>query len=298
MAIKCHVKRCYVRLSQDLHVENSARKRASKFQLTVDSVFDQVVNMIVDQHGQNWLCNLIQKSFKEIYQNPSKFKSKIHSIEIWQDDKLVAGELGYCCGPIYTSLTGAFIQDGAGTVQLITLGRLLEQTGFQIWDFGMSLPYKVNLGGKIVERKEWLDLYASLRDIPTPELKIDEKVSARFIVDFNHIVAEPEKKPKSDTPKQPKPKSDTPKQPKSDTPKQPKPKSDIPRQPKSDTPKQPKPKSDIPRQPKPKSDTPKQPKPDAKKRSREEKPPSKTDSNEKNLSQTIESHPGSISLPQ
>jgi len=194
MAIKCHVKRCYVRLNQDLHVENSARKRSSKFQLSIDNAFDQVVNMVVVQHGQNWLCDLIQKSFREIYQNPSKFRSKIHSIEIWQDDKLVAGELGYCCGPIYTSLTGAFIQAGAGTVQLITLGRLLEQAGFQIWDFGMSMPYKVNLGGKTVERQEWLDLYASLRDIPTPELKIDEKVSARFIVDFNHIITEPEKK--------------------------------------------------------------------------------------------------------
>jgi Leu/Phe-tRNA-protein transferase len=204
MAVKCHTERCAVTLNQDLHIENSARKRSSKFQVSIDQAFNDVVKMVVQKHGENWLCPLIQKAFRCIYDQPNTFKSKIHSVEIWKDGVLVAGELGYCCGPIYTSLTGAFTLPGSGMVQLVTLGRLLEQSGYKIWDFGMSMSYKENLGGKTMPRKSWLDLYQSLRTQSPPPLKLEGKVDARSIIDFDRMV--PEVKPNK--PQQPKPKKE------------------------------------------------------------------------------------------
>lgn len=79
----------------------------------------------------------------------------LHSVEVWSEGKLVAGELGYVVGSIYTSLTGAYTLEGAGGVQLVALGKLLEKLGFSIWDFGMEMNYKIELGASSVPREKW-----------------------------------------------------------------------------------------------------------------------------------------------
>jgi len=77
---------------------------------------------------------------------------------------LVAGELGYTVGSIYTSLTGYYTESGSGMVQLVTLARLLQKNNFQLWDFGMTMAYKVQLGGKEVLRADWLRTVLDLRN--------------------------------------------------------------------------------------------------------------------------------------
>lgn len=69
---------------------------------------------------------------------------------------MAGGELGYTVGSIYTSLTGFAAEDSAGSVQLATLGRLLTQLGFSLWDLGMEMDYKMSLGCHLMPRDEFL----------------------------------------------------------------------------------------------------------------------------------------------
>jgi hypothetical protein len=83
---------------------------------------------------------------------------RLYSIELWdaQTGDLVAGELGHSVGGIYTSLTGFSNQDNAGSVQLLALGKLLTQCGFEYWDLGMEMEYKLKLGAVLMRRADFV----------------------------------------------------------------------------------------------------------------------------------------------
>jgi len=165
-AIKVSYIRCVMDPNQ-LHVSKSTKKRAQYYQITVDKDFDQVVALTVQIKGENWLCPRLSQSFKEMHQKKELYKTKLHSIEVWEGDKLVAGELGYVVGSIYTSLTGFYVDKGCGSVQLCATGKLLHQLGFTHWDFEMSHKYKLDLGAKEYQRREWVPIQAKHRDNPT-----------------------------------------------------------------------------------------------------------------------------------
>jgi len=183
MAIKLHNNRCVLPL-KDLHVERTTRQIAGKYQFSVDLAFDEVVSMVLAKHGDNWLCPMLRKSFKEIFTNPQNYRTKLHSCEVWDGDKIVAGELGYVVGGIYTSLTGSYLLPRTGSVQLCTMGRLLQARGYDLWDFGMEMDYKKALGANSIPRAQWLAQVKQFRDKAAPDLKIEKK-SAREIIDFD-----------------------------------------------------------------------------------------------------------------
>uniref|UniRef100_A0A7S4EM55 Leucyl/phenylalanyl-tRNA--protein transferase n=1 Tax=Pseudo-nitzschia australis TaxID=44445 RepID=A0A7S4EM55_9STRA len=180
---KLHHERSVISLPEALHVSKSTRKKSKKFRLTVNQNFDRVVEECHKQHGQLcWLYPDLVKLFKEIHEagkvnvvvNPISNLSaqrqktapvRMYSIEVWNDEtrELVAGELGYTVGNIYTSLTGFSAQDSAGSVQLVSLGRLLSNMGFKFWDLGMDMEYKQDLGSHLMKRKDFVSFVAKSR---------------------------------------------------------------------------------------------------------------------------------------
>jgi len=79
-----------------------------------------------------------------------------------RDGRLLGGEIGYCIGAVYTSLSGFLERDAPdinhyGKVQLAALGKVLEQCGYAFWNLGEStLQYKVDLGAVRTPRPEFL----------------------------------------------------------------------------------------------------------------------------------------------
>ena len=123
---------------------------------------------------------------------PKSCQVKLYSIEIWNEESgdLVGGELGYTVGTIYTSLTGFSCENSAGSVQLACLGKLLIKNGYEMWDLGMSLDYKITLGAKNIDRMDFLDCVKNMR-VKSPckvkvggrELVCSDKVNCKEIFD-------------------------------------------------------------------------------------------------------------------
>jgi Leu/Phe-tRNA-protein transferase len=197
---KLHRQRCVIRLPDSLVVKKSVRKKSKRFSLTVNRDFNAVIQACHEQHGATcWLVPPLAKAFRDLHQAGSteavvsqqgnaKCRVRMYSVEVWnQEGTLVGGELGYTVGSIYTSLTGFCRQNNAGSVQLAALGRLLCQSGFTLWDLGMDMEYKRDLGSQLMPRSEFVQQVRRVRvahgHLVLPASGGEEPVNCRDIID-------------------------------------------------------------------------------------------------------------------
>jgi Leu/Phe-tRNA-protein transferase len=196
---KLHEERCVISLPDALHIRRSVRKKAKKFRLSVNQNFDAVVAGCREQHGDRcWLYPPLVEAFRTIHSGSIEVRVpnsngvqqlapiispvSLYSIEIWNaDGDLVGGELGYTVGSIYTSLTGFSKESSAGSVQLALTGRLLIYSGFTLWDLGMEMEYKRDLGSSLMPRETFVKYVHRVRDckggfaLPTTSHLFDAK---------------------------------------------------------------------------------------------------------------------------
>uniref|UniRef100_A0A7S4SEX1 Arginyltransferase n=1 Tax=Alexandrium monilatum TaxID=311494 RepID=A0A7S4SEX1_9DINO len=162
---------------REVHVSRQVRRRAKQYTMTVDKAFDDVLLGCVRMHGEAWLyrgCRWVLRTlFHECRRpgtpDPGAAGVSVHSFELWDGEgKLVAGDIGYTLGSIYTSMTGFREQHtkSAGEVQLVLTAALLERMGFAWLDLGQVLKYKERLGAKAISRAAYLDRLHRDRDRP------------------------------------------------------------------------------------------------------------------------------------
>lgn len=175
MLPKIHHERSLL-VPSEVHVGRQTRKRAKLYRLSVDKAWAQVVDGVqkytwTETPGDNWLCDELVSAYHGVQALSSKQRRGVtfHSVELWhlESGTLVAGEIGYTVGKVYTSCTGFCLKSGytgSGTVQLVCLGRWLAKLGFELWDLGMEMEYKKELGSKNFPRKEWIRRLKLLRD--------------------------------------------------------------------------------------------------------------------------------------
>eukprot|EP00747_Dinoflagellata_sp_TGD_P186366 gnl/TRDRNA2_/TRDRNA2_43364_c0_seq1.p1 gnl/TRDRNA2_/TRDRNA2_43364_c0~~gnl/TRDRNA2_/TRDRNA2_43364_c0_seq1.p1 ORF type:complete len:470 (+),score=52.87 gnl/TRDRNA2_/TRDRNA2_43364_c0_seq1:255-1664(+) len=174
LVLKIHEARCVLAPSK-VRVEKKARRLAKGFHLTVNTAWSAVVRSIqnhtfTNQPDDCWLTDKLANAYKAVnnLHGLDRRGVSFHSVELWHtaSGTLVAGEIGYTFGSIYTSCTGFVLKEeypSCGHVQLGSLGCWLAHSGFSLWDLGMDMPYKRKLGGDMVSRSEWVSLVRSLR---------------------------------------------------------------------------------------------------------------------------------------
>lgn len=197
---KLHEQRCVITRG-NLHIGKSTRKKAKRFQVTINQEFTKVVQGCQAQHGDRcWLYPLLVQVFETMHRAehvPAVVLSsdgqqvvcpvRVYSIEVWNAETgaLAGGELGYTVGSIYTSLTGFAQEDSAGSVQMAVLGRLLEQEGFDMWDLGMEMDYKKSLGCRLMPRAQFVQHVHAVRHtkghLKLPKMAVPQ--NAKPIVD-------------------------------------------------------------------------------------------------------------------
>jgi Leu/Phe-tRNA-protein transferase len=170
---------------EDLHRSRNLRKllrpdrlARDELELRITDPCERVVERLLAYHGEScW----IQEPYREMLHGLPRapdVRFALHGIELWsrRRDELVAGELGYSIGSIYTSLSGFCLQSETrwrhhGTLQMHLLAAELQARGYAFWNMGHpGLPYKSALGARIIPRREFLARFLQARDVPPTAL--------------------------------------------------------------------------------------------------------------------------------
>ncbi|NEQ43964.1 MAG: hypothetical protein F6K00_10560 [Leptolyngbya sp. SIOISBB] len=179
LLIKSHHQRCVLDFA-NLHLSRKLKRYAQGLTLAINQNFYACLRAITHHHPTTWLIKPLREAFIQLHQHPQS-NIALHSIEIYNGTQLVAGEVGYSTGAIYTSLAGFHTQNGAGSVQLALLGQVLARSGFGFWDLGMELPYKCQLGAHVIHRQPFLERWIQHRDRPTPAWAVNQLDSVAIL---------------------------------------------------------------------------------------------------------------------
>eukprot|EP00301_Raphidiophrys_heterophryoidea_P004764 c12046_g1_i2.p1 GENE.c12046_g1_i2~~c12046_g1_i2.p1 ORF type:complete len:319 (+),score=73.95 c12046_g1_i2:62-958(+) len=201
-----------VLLLDKVHVEKAVKKKSKHYHFVMDRHFDEVIERVNKHHTNSWVIAKYKALLKVMHSAGAvalrvggvSTTFQVHSPELVDSEgNLVAGELGYRIGNTYTSLTGFFDSSSklptgqlkhtsAGKIQLVALGKLLRRCGFTMWNLGHPpnlvtgvMRYKSEIGGEVLPRKQFLELWRQARDVNTaqPLVTPPEGLSARELID-------------------------------------------------------------------------------------------------------------------
>ncbi|MDR1868679.1 MAG: GNAT family N-acetyltransferase [Treponema sp.] len=154
---------------ESLHIKKSIRRFLNNYELRPDAEFDRIIDRCVEKHGDEWLtpplvdCIKKIRSFHEGDEDTRRIapasNARPFSFALYRDGKLAAGEFGVICGNVYTSYSGFYDEDNAGTAQIILAARYLQEQGFAFFDLGMPLDYKTDLGAVEISPLEFVKLF-------------------------------------------------------------------------------------------------------------------------------------------
>jgi Leu/Phe-tRNA-protein transferase len=158
---KLHLQRS-VLFFPELHVKKSIRSRLSRYELQVDAAFDRILDRCVEVHGEDWLTPPLRELLGKV-RCLTDAPARPVSFALYREGTLAAGEVGVTAGRVYTSYSGYYDEDNAGTVQLILLARYLAGVGYSFLDLGMPLEYKDSLGARNIGPRRFVELFRAAR---------------------------------------------------------------------------------------------------------------------------------------
>ncbi len=140
--------------------------RQKQFDVRFDSAFSQVINKCAEVRRQKdegtWITSEMQNAYIALHH-----EGFAHSIESWQDGKLVGGLYGISLGKCFFGESMFSICSNASKVALSALAIFSSQNGIEMIDCQMTTPHLVSMGAKEISRKLFTEKLKILQAQPT-----------------------------------------------------------------------------------------------------------------------------------
>ncbi len=141
--------------------------RNSGLYITMDTAFEQVITHCSalpreDQDG-TWITTDMQQAYINLHQ-----AGYAHSVECWNEDKLVGGLYGISSGPVFCGESMFSLQSNASKIALVHLCRFIQQRGFKLIDSQVYTPHLQSLGARMIPRDAYIKTLQQVTDINLP----------------------------------------------------------------------------------------------------------------------------------
>jgi leucyl/phenylalanyl-tRNA--protein transferase len=149
-----------------LRVSRSLRASVRRMEVRVDTAFDEVIGACADpSRDSGWISRAIIDAYTELHE-----LGWAHSVEAWQDDRLVGGLYGVAIGGLFAGESMFHRVTDASKVALVGLVDLLrdEHAERRVLDVQWATPHLASLGVVEVARSTYLELLRSALEVPLP----------------------------------------------------------------------------------------------------------------------------------
>lgn len=149
-----------------LVVSRSLRRSCRRFEIRVDTAFDQVVTHCADERRPGrWITPRIAAAYQALHQ-----LGWAHSVECWREGRLVGGLYGVCVGGLFAGESMFHLETDASKVALVALVERLREDGDgrRLLDVQWRTQHLAGLGVVDIPRARFLQWLASALEAPPP----------------------------------------------------------------------------------------------------------------------------------
>ena len=136
------------------------------FDIRVDFAFEEVINSCKrvprkEQDG-TWITGEMKEAYIKMHE-----LGLAHSIEVWEENKLVGGLYGLSLGKIFFGESMFHKRTDASKIAFYYLSRMAIKWQFSIIDCQVSNPHLLSLGAEEISRDLFLDILSESENTPT-----------------------------------------------------------------------------------------------------------------------------------
>ncbi|MDQ6526974.1 leucyl/phenylalanyl-tRNA--protein transferase [Nocardioides sp. LHD-245] len=152
----------------ELRVSRSLRRSTRRFEVRVDSAFDEVVAACADpRRPHGWIDARIARAYGDLHR-----LGWAHSVETWQDGRLVGGLYGVAIGGLFAGESMFHHVTDASKVALAGLVEGLRSdadgaAGNRLIDVQWATRHLASLGVREITRASYLAVLGDLLEVPT-----------------------------------------------------------------------------------------------------------------------------------
>ncbi len=151
-----------------LRVSRSLRRSLPRFEVRVDTAFDDVLDACADRSRDGrWITVDVAEAYRGLHR-----RGFAHSVETWQDGRLVGGLYGVAVAGLFAGESMFHRATDASKAALVALVRLMRADGDErrLLDVQWRTDHLGSLGVVEVPRGEYLDRLARALEAPPLDL--------------------------------------------------------------------------------------------------------------------------------
>ena len=148
---------------EEFHTPHGLKRilRKRSWDVRIDTAFQEVMQACASRE-ETWITEVIAESYTLLFES-----GHAHSVEVWQDDKLVGGLYGVSIGGAFFGESMFHRVTDASKVALWHLVEILKKGGFTLLDSQWTTPHLEQFGAREIPRSDYLEKLAVALTIKT-----------------------------------------------------------------------------------------------------------------------------------